>query len=96
MLNLRPLVFLRPVRAGSTWYKTPAPITDHKRRLFAIKFILQAARDSRGSITIERVAALLNDIYMANKNAASEKKFALYKEAMENRGFIRYMKYSKK
>ena len=87
MLNLRPLVFLRPVRVGSVFYKTPAPITDHKRRLLALKFIFQSVKDSRGSITIERVATILNSIYFAIKNPASDRKFALYREAMDNRSF---------
>jgi len=87
-LNLRPLVFLMPVKVGSVTYRTPAPISNHKRRLYAIKFILQSARDSRGSVTVGRISALLNSIYFANKNAASDKKFALYREAMGNRSFI--------
>lgn len=92
MLNLRPLVFLRPVRVGSVVYKTPAPITDHHRRLYAIKFVLQSAKDSRGSITLDRVHTLLYSVYVANKNSASDKKFNLYKEAMDNRSFIRYLR----
>jgi len=91
-LNLRPLVFLMPVKVGSVTYWTPAPISNHKRRLYAIKFILQSARDSRGSVTVGRISALLNSIYFANKNPASEKKFALYKEAMDNRAFIRKLR----
>lgn len=92
ILSLRPLVFLRPVKVGSVTYKTPAPISDHHRRLYAIKFLLQSSRDSRGLITVERVSAILNSIYLAERNAASEKKFSLYREAMENRSFIRFVK----
>lgn len=92
LLSLRPLVFLRPTKVGSTTYRTPAPISDHHRRLYAIKFLLQSSRDSRGLITIERVGGLLNSIYLAEKNTASEKKFSLYKEALDNRSFIRFIK----
>lgn len=88
MLNLRPLVFLRPVKVGSTFYKTPAPITDHKRRLYAIKFLVQSARDTRGLISVARISALLFSIYSANKNPALERKFTLYNEALDNRSFI--------
>jgi len=91
-LNLRPLVFLMPVKVGSMTYRTPAPISNHKRRLYAIKFLLQSAKDSRGSVTVERISVLLNSIYFANKNAASDKKFALYKEAMDNRSFVRKLR----
>lgn len=91
-LNLRPLVFLMPVKVGSTVYKTPAPISNHKRCLYAVKFILQSTKDSRGSVTVERIASLLNSIYFANKNLASEKKFALYREAMDNRSFVRKLR----
>lgn len=94
VLNLRPLVFLRPLKVGSTVYKTPAPITTHKRQLYAITFILGAVRDSRGSITVERVRELFLSIYNASKNAAFEKKIAMYDEAMSNRSFIRRLKYS--
>lgn len=93
-LNLRPLVFLRPVKVGSVAYRVPAPITNHKRRLYAIKFILQTVRDSRGSITVERIVNVLLSIYNANKNAAFDKKIALYEEAMDNRSFIRNLRYS--
>jgi len=91
-LNLRPLVFLRPVRVGSVVYRTPAPISNHRRRLYAIKFILQAAKDTRGSVTVDRISNLLNAVYNASKNSASDKKFSLYKEAMSNRSFIRYLR----
>jgi len=93
-LNLRPLVFLRPLKVGSTLYRTPAPITNHKRRLYAIAFILSAVRDSRGSITVERVQEVLMAIYNASKNAAFEKKVVMYEEAMGNRSFIRRLRYS--
>ena len=92
ILSLRPLVFLRPVKVGSVTYRTPSPISPHHRRLYAIKFLLHSAKDSRGLITIERISTLLNAIYLAEKNAAVDKKFALYKEAMDNRSFIRLLK----
>lgn len=88
MLSLRPLVFLRPVRVGSVFYKVPAPITEHRRRLYAIKFVLQSAQDSRGLITLDRVQNLLHSIYTATKNAAFDKKITVYREALENRAFI--------
>jgi len=88
MLSLRPLVFLRPVRVGSVFYKVPAPITEHRRRLYAIKFVLQSAQDSRGLITLDRVQHLLHSIYTATKNAAFDKKIIVYREALENRSFI--------
>lgn len=92
-LNLRPLVFLRPIKVGSVTYRVPAPITNHNRRLYAIKFILQTVRDSRGSITVERISSILLSIYNASKNAAFDKKIALYEEAMDNRSFIRNLRY---
>jgi len=91
-LNLRPLVFLRPVRVGSVIYRVPGPISGHRQRLYAIKFILQAIKDSRDSITVERLALLLTSIYRASKNVAVEKKMAIYREAADNRSFIRYLK----
>lgn len=92
LLSLRPLVFLRPTRVGSVLYRTPAPISPHHRRSYAIKFLLQSSKDSRNLITVERVGNLLNSIYLSEKNVASEKKFSLYKEAMSNRSFIRFIK----
>ncbi len=93
-LNLRPLVFLRPLKVGSTVYRTPAPITNHKRRLYAIAFILSAVKDSRGSITVDRMQDLFMSVYNATKNVAFEKKASMYEEAMSNRSFIRRLKYS--
>src|SRR4051812_31387501 len=70
LLDLRPLVFLRTVRTGSVFYRVPAPITEHRRRLYAIKFVLQSARDSRGSITVDRVKFILQSVYTSTRNAA--------------------------
>lgn len=92
MLSLRPLVFLRPVRIGSVFYKVPAPITEHRRRLYAIKFVLQSAEDSRGLVTLDRVQTLLKSIYSANKNSAFDKKIAVYRDALDNRSFIRHLR----
>lgn len=92
ILSLRPLVFLRPVKVGSVTYRTPSPISPHYRRLYAIKFLLHSSKDSRGLITVERVSSTLNAIYFAEKNAAIEKKFTLYKEAIDNRSFTRFLK----
>lgn len=91
-LSLRPLVFLRPVRIGSVYYKVPAPITEHRRRLYAVKFIVKAAEDSRGLITLERVHSLICSIYAANKNAAFDKKIAVYRDALDNRSFIKKLR----
>lgn len=87
MLTLRPLVFLRPVRVGSVYYRVPAPINEHRQRLYAIKFLLQSAKDSRGSITLDRVQVLLRAVYSATKNAAFDKKIAVYRDALDNRSF---------
>lgn len=93
LLSLRPLVFLRPTRVGSITYRIPAPISAHNRRLYAIKFLLHSARDSRSLVTVDRIGSLLNSIYLAEKNAASEKKFTLYKEAIDNRSFVYRIKF---
>ena len=91
-LSLRPFVFLRPVKVGSVNYRVPAPISMHKRRLYAVKFILQAAKDSRGLLTTTRISSILSDIYLGNKNLASDKKYNLYLEATSNVSFIRYLR----
>lgn len=92
MLNLRPMISLRPVKVGSVVYKTPAPLSDHRRRLYSIKFLLSSSRDSRGSITSERIVSLLESVYFGTKNSASDKKFALYREGLGNRLFIRKLR----
>ena len=92
LLNLRPLVFLRPIKVGSVTYRTPAPISDHQRRLYALKFLFLSAKDSRGLVKSNRVAALLNSIYLAERNLAMDRKFALYKEAIDNRSFTRFIR----
>jgi ribosomal protein S7 len=92
ILNLRPLISLKPVKVGSVVFKVPAPASDHRRRLYAIKFIIMSARDTRGLISLDRVLSLLQSVYFATKNSASERKFLLYKEALDNRLFIRKLK----
>jgi ribosomal protein S7 len=92
LLSLRPLVFLRPLKRGSVTYRVPVPISVHRRRLYAIKFVFQAVKDARGSITVDRISTLLNVIYNSGKNPASDKKIALYREALSNRSFIRRLR----
>lgn len=92
MASLRPMVFLRPVRIGSVSYRAPAPISGHRQRMYAIKFVMQSARDNRGSVTPDRISALLYAVYVGNKNPASDKKFAFYEEALDNRSFTRNLK----
>lgn len=92
-LSLRPLVFLRLARVGSVTYRVPAPISSHYQRLYAIKFLFQASRDTRGLLTIERLVRTLVSIYLGEKNPATEKKFLLYKEAADNRSFINKLKF---
>jgi len=88
-LNLRPLISLRPVRVGSVVFRVPSPTSEHRRRLYAIKFILSSAKDSRGSVTLDRIVSLLQAVYFASKNQASDRKFLLYKEALDNLVFVK-------
>lgn len=91
-LNLRPLIALKPLKVGSLVFEVPAPASDHRRRLYAIKFILMSAKDSRGLVSLDRVVTLLQSVYFASKNPASDRKFLLYKEALDNRLFIRKLR----
>lgn len=92
MLNLRPMISLRPVKVGSVVFRVAAPASEHRRRLYAIKFLLVSAKDTRGLISLDRVSDLLRLVYFASKNAASERKFMLYKEALDNRLFMRRLR----
>ena len=93
LLRLRPLVLLRPVKVGASIFPVPAPISDHKRRLYAIKFVLSSSKNSRGSVDVGKIAPLLFATYTATKNAALDKKLNVYRDAIDNRMFIRNLKF---
>lgn len=92
ILSLRPLVSLRLVKVGSVTYRTPAPISTHHRRFYAIKFLLHSSKDSRGLVTVQRITDTLNRIFFSEKNAATDKKMAVYREAIANRSFTRFIR----
>lgn len=92
LLDLRPLISLKSVKLGSVIFKVPAPISEHRRQLFSIKSILISAKDSRGKIKINKLTDLMLSLFTGTKNLANSKKINLYREAIDNSMFVRYLK----
>jgi ribosomal protein S7 len=92
LMRLRPLVLLKPLKMGAITYKVAAPISQHRKRLFAVKALLDSSKNKKNIINPQKVAELLLATYFSKKNVALEKKAIVYSEAIENRLFIRYLK----
>lgn len=93
LISLKPLISLRTIKVGSTPYKVAVPANYNRGKFYAIKFLFSASKSNRGSLSFDKLMQTIKSIYVANKNLASEKKFFLYREALENRVFIKKMKY---
>lgn len=91
---LRPILYLRPIKSGSMVVRVAVAPTEHRRHLYASRFLLTAARDTRGSVALPKVVSLLRAVFFGVKNNASEKKNSVYREALENRVFMRHLKFT--
>lgn len=87
MLNLRPLISLQSIKIGSVIFKVPVPASERRKNLMSVKFLINSAKVS-GTLDSKKLVSSLIAVYSSNKNPASDSKFALYKEGLNNRVFM--------
>lgn len=87
-LNLRPMLTLQLVKVGSTSVGAPSPISERKRRLKAIRFMLLSVKAELGYISLKNLINLIMLIYLGKANLASQRKFDLYAEGINNLFYV--------
>jgi len=85
--NIKPKIELRSRRVGGANYQVPVPVSESRQVTLAMRWILKAARDSRGNRTFSE--SLFNQLYSAfnKEGSAYKKRDEVHKMAEANKAF---------
>jgi small subunit ribosomal protein S7 len=86
MLNVTPLIEVRPKRVGGSVYQVPTEVNPKRQQTLSIRWIIGAARDRKGMPMAQRLALELLDA-SADQGAAFKKKQDVIKMAQANKAF---------
>lgn len=86
--KIKPLLSLRNIRIGTTFYKIPTPLNTHRQRFLTAKLLFSAAASSRRSINYDTIADFLLAIYLGENNSPTDSMFSIYREAMRNKQLL--------
>ena len=91
LLNVTPLVEVRPKRVGGSVYQVPVEVNPKRQTALSIRWILTAARSRRGVPMAHKLALELLDA-SADQGAAVKKKQDVLKMAQANKAFAHLAK----
>ena len=91
ILNVTPLVEVRPKRVAGSVYQVPVEVTPRRQQALSIRWILNAARDRKGMPMSQKLALELLDA-SAEQGGAFKKKLDVIKMAQANRAFAHLAK----
>ncbi len=86
MLNVTPMVEVRPKRVGGSVYQVPVEVTPKRQQTLAIRWLINAARDRKGMPMAQRLAMELLDA-SSDQGNAFKKKQDVIRMAQANRAF---------
>jgi len=86
ILNVTPLVEVRPKRVGGSVYQVPVEVTPKRQQTLAVRWILDGARSRKGMPMAQRLALELLDA-STDQGAAFKKKQDVIRMAQANRAF---------
>lgn len=86
LLNVTPLVEVRPKRVGGSVYQVPVEVTPKRQQTLAIRWLIKAARDRKGIPMSQRLALEFLDA-SADQGNAFKKKQDVIKMAQANKAF---------
>ena len=86
MLNVTPMVEVRPKRVGGSVYQVPIEVNQKRQQTLAIRWIINAARDRKGMPMSQRLAMELLDASTDQGNAFKKKQDVI-KQAQANKAF---------
>ena len=91
LLNVTPLVEVRPKRVGGAVYQVPVEVNPRRQQALSIRWILTAARSRKGVPMAHKLALELLDA-SADQGAAIKKKQDVLKMAQANKAFAHLAK----
>lgn len=88
--NARPLLEVKPRRVGGATYQVPVEVPNMRGTTLAMRWLIEAARNSRGSRSFYE--SLADEIILAYKKEGSviKKREDVHKMAEANRAFAHY------
>lgn len=86
MLNITPLVEVRPKRVGGSVYQVPTEVNPKRQQTLAVRWIINAARERKGMPMAQRLALELLDA-SSDQGAAFKKKQDVIRMAQANKAF---------
>ncbi len=86
LLNVTPLIEVRPKRVGGSVYQVPVEVTPKRQQSLSMRWLVGAARDRKGMPMAQRLALELLDA-SADQGAAFKKKQDVIKMAQANKAF---------
>lgn len=91
MLNVTPLIEVRPRRVGGSVYQVPVEVPPKRQQALSMRWIINAARDRKGMPMAQRLAMELLDASSDQGNAFKKKQDVL-KMAQANKAFAHLAK----
>ena len=86
LLNVTPLVEVRPRRVGGAVYQVPVEVNPKRQQTLSIRWIITAARDRKGVPMAQKLALELLDA-ASDQGAAIKKKEDVIRMAQANKAF---------
>jgi small subunit ribosomal protein S7 len=91
LLNVTPLVEVRPRRVGGSVYQVPVEVNAKRQQTLSIRWLVQAARDRKGTPMANRLALELLDA-SSDQGNAFKKKQDVIRMAQANKAFAHLAK----
>lgn len=91
LLNVTPLVEVRPKRVGGAVYQVPVEVNPRRQQTLSIRWLLTAARSRKGMPMAQRLGLELLDA-SGGQGSAVKKKEDVLKMAQANRAFAHLAK----
>ena len=91
LLNVTPLVEVRPKRVGGSVYQVPVEVPIKRQQALSLRWIINAARERKGMPMPQKLAMELLDASAAQGNAIKKKQDVL-KMAQANKAFAHLAK----
>ena len=87
--NVKPVVEVKSRRVGGSTYQVPVEVRDSRREALAMRWIIQYARERKGSSMSEKLSSELMDAFNST-GSAFKKKEDTHRMAEANKAFAHY------
>lgn len=90
--NVKPSMEVRPKRIGGAVYQIPVEVKPHRQISLALRWIIHAARDSKGKPMAKKLSSVLLEA-ASGAGPAVKKKEDAHRMAQANKAFAHFAKY---